>query len=233
MRTGLAKRNSLNGWLTAFSEIVVMALEETPRNPQPSSPAAAGFREGIVGNSLAGSMSSMVRAATLDDAEALRELIQRSARVLARGDYSTVQIEAALQGAWGVDTQLVRDGTYFVVERDGCLAACGGWSRRKTLFGGDAHTAREPDLLDPSRDAARIRAFFVHPSCVRQGIGRMLLKKCETEAQREGFRAAELVATLPGVRLYAACGYEEISRREYLLGGGVKILFVTMRRRLD
>lgn len=171
-----------------------------------------------------------MRNATLDDVCALRELIEKSAREIGREDYGAEQIEAALEGAWGVDTQLIRDGTYFVVEVDGRLAGCGGWSRRKTLFGGDAQPGREAELLDQSKDAARIRAFFVHPDFARRGIGRMLLERCEDDAKKEGFIAAELVATLPGVRLYAACGYEEVERKEYEVGRGMLIEFVTMRR---
>lgn len=175
-------------------------------------------------------MDLKIRNATLEDVAELRELIQKSARELGRADYTPEQIEAALRGAWGVDTQLIRDETYFVVENGRKLVACGGWSRRKTLFGSDSRTDRAPQLLNPKEDAARIRAFFVHPNYARQGIGRMLLKRCEAEATRAGFRAAELVATLPGVRLYAACGYEEVERKEYALGDGVSIEFVRMRK---
>jgi GNAT superfamily N-acetyltransferase len=171
-----------------------------------------------------------IRLATLDDVPQLQSVIEQSARALAHRDYTQAQIEAALKGAWGVDTQLIRDETYFVVENSGKFIACGGWSKRKTLFGSDANKGREPELLDPKKDAARIRAFFVHPDFARKGIGRMILERCETEAQKEGFRAAELVATLPGVRLYAACGYEEIERKDYELGGGVMIEFVKMRK---
>jgi GNAT superfamily N-acetyltransferase len=174
-----------------------------------------------------------LRLATLDDVPQLQLLIEQSARILARDDYTEAQIEAALKGAWGVDTQLIRDGTYFVVENEGALVACGGWSRRKTLFGGDAHESREPELLNPTTDPARIRAFFVHPDFARKGIGRLLLDRCETAARAEGFSAAELVATLPGVRLYAACGFEEAERREYALRGATPICFVTMRKALS
>jgi N-acetylglutamate synthase-like GNAT family acetyltransferase len=171
-----------------------------------------------------------IRTAKLDDVGALRELIERSARELGGGDYAPEQIEAALRGAWGVDTQLIHDKTYFVVESGGELAACGGWSRRKTLFGSDAHASREPELLSPGKDAARIRAFFVHPDFARRGIGRMLLERCELEAKKEGFTRAELVATLPGVRLYEACGYERLERKEYPLEDGITIEFVRMRK---
>jgi GNAT superfamily N-acetyltransferase len=172
-----------------------------------------------------------IRQATLDDVSQLRRLIADSARTLARGDYSSIQIEAALRGAWGVDTQLIRDGTYFIVEVGRSLAACGGWSRRRTLFGSDTQVGREPDLLDPRKDAARIRAFFVHPDFARQGIGSRLLERCEAAAQAEGFSSAELVATLPGERLYRRFGYEVMERREYELGeGNIRIEFVRMAR---
>lgn len=171
-----------------------------------------------------------LRLATLNDVPQLQSLMEQSARALAHRDYTEVQIETALKGVWGVDTQLIRDETYFVVENDVKSVACGGWSPRKTLFGSDAHEGREPELLDPKKDAARIRAFFVHPDFARKGIGRILLERCEGKAQKEGFRAAELVATLPGVRLYAACGYEEFERKEYEIGAGVTIEFVKMRK---
>jgi GNAT superfamily N-acetyltransferase len=172
----------------------------------------------------------MLRVAQLKDVDSLASLIHDSAWGLAKGYYSDAQIEGALQGAWGVDTQLIRDKTFFVVELEGRLVACGGWSRRKTLFGGDTMKEREPELLNPMNDAARIRAFFVHPDFARRGIGRMLLQRCEEEAKKAGFTTAELVATLPGERLYAACGYKEVERREYILRDGIGIEFVTMRR---
>lgn len=178
-------------------------------------------------------MPLLLRPATLDDVPALREVIAESARELSRDDYTPEQIEAALGGAFGVDTELIRDGTYFVVESGGVIAACGGWSRRKTLFGGDARVGRESAPLDPAVDAARIRAFFVLPSWARQGIGRLLLDRCEQQARAAGFHAVELMATLPGRRLYAACGYDGDTRVAHDLGGGVHIDFVPMKKALD
>lgn len=175
-------------------------------------------------------MNLRIRDATLNDVDALSELIGESARGLGRAEYTGEQIEAALKGAWGVDTQLIRDGTYFVVECEGKLAACGGWSRRKTLFGGDAQPKREAELLDPESDAARIRAFFLHPDFARKGIGRLLLARCEAEAKRNGFTQAELVATLPGLKLYKACGYGIIERKLHSLDARVQIEFVAMRK---
>lgn len=176
--------------------------------------------------------SLQLRDATIDDVPALTSLIAQSARELCRGDYTTAQIEAAVGTAWGVDTQLIRDRTYFVVEADGAVLACGGWSKRATLFGGDAHADREPALLDPEKDAARIRAFFVHPSVARRGIGRMLLERCETEARAAGFRAVALVATLVGERLYRAFDYVGDERVSYPLAGDDTIIFVPMKKSL-
>jgi GNAT superfamily N-acetyltransferase len=160
----------------------------------------------------------------------LEQLIATSARGLGADDYRAEQIEAALQGAWGVDTEIIRDGTYFVGVEDGKLVICGGWSRRATSFGGDAYEGRESRLLDAKTEAARIRAFFVHPSRARQGLGGRLLTICEAEARAEGFTAAELVATLPGERFYARYGYVGRARRTYPLPGGQSIDFVPMRR---
>src|SRR5471030_1996475 len=119
-------------------------------------------------------MGYTFRKATLEDGPSLATLIARSARELSAGDYKPGQVEGALQGAFGVDTQLIRDGTYFAVEKDGAIVSCGGWSKRKTLFGGDANAQRDPEELDPRSDAAKIRAFFVDPGHARKGIGRRL-----------------------------------------------------------
>lgn len=173
-----------------------------------------------------------LRPATLDDIPALAALIAESARALAVADYSKEQIEAALDGAWGVDTQLIRDGTYFVAEAGDKIVGCGGWSFRRTLFGGDALMAREPARLDPAADPARIRAFFVRPDWARLGIGSALLKRCEQEARHHGFKSAALVATLPGQRLYAAFGYAASPTIEHALSRGLKIQFVPMHKQL-
>jgi GNAT superfamily N-acetyltransferase len=171
------------------------------------------------------------RRASLDDVPAIEGLIVIATRELGRGDYSEEQIEAALGTALGVDSQLVRDGTYFVAEASGSLLACGGWSSRKTLFGSDGRTDRQPELLDPARDGARIRAFFVHPDWARQGLGRRLLELCEAEARANGFRSAELMATLPGERLYRQYGYIAKSAVQHTLPGGLVIEFVPMSKR--
>jgi GNAT superfamily N-acetyltransferase len=173
-----------------------------------------------------------LRAAVLEDRPVLECLIAESARGLGRSDYTEAQIEAALGSAFGLDTELIRDGTYFVAQAAGTIVGCGGWSFRKTLFGADGHAGRESQTLAPARDAARIRAFFVHPQWARKGIGRALLDRCETAAMAHGFRAAELMATLPGERLYRALGYVAGEAVQYELPGGIAIRFVPMRKAL-
>lgn len=174
-----------------------------------------------------------LRNATLADRPELERLIADSARGLSREDYTHAQIEAALGTAFGVDSELIRDGTYFVAQAQAALVGCGGWSRRRTLFGGDRQAGRTSELLDPAHDAARIRAFFVRPDWARRGIGRALLARCEAEAVAEGFCAAELMATLPGRRLYEVLGYVGETRVEHILPGGIAIHFVPMRRQLS
>jgi len=174
-----------------------------------------------------------IRRAELADVPMLAALIATSARALSVNDYTSEQIEAALQGAWGVDSELIRDGTYFVGVADGQAVLCGGWSRRATTFGGDAYTQRESRLLDPHTEAARIRAFFVHPDWARRGLATQLLSLCESEAKTAGFTTAELVATLPGEPFYARHGYTAFDRRSYDLPAGVRIDFVPMQRRLQ
>jgi N-acetylglutamate synthase-like GNAT family acetyltransferase len=178
-------------------------------------------------------MSFTLRKATLDDIPALAQVIAESARALAREDYTEEQIEGALGAAWGVDTELIRDGTYYAVEAGAAgIVACGGWSRRRTLFGSDREPGRQSEILDPARESARIRAFFVRPDWARRGIGRTLLQTCEGEARAHGFRSAELVATLTGLRLYQTCGYVAGEGFEHPIGNGLTIRFVPMRKEL-
>ena len=169
-----------------------------------------------------------IRPATLEEQPILEGLIARSARGLSTQDYTSEQIEGALRGAFGVDTQLLRDQTYFVAELDGKIVGCGGWSHRKTLFGGDARVDREPGELDPRTDAAKIRAFFVDPDYARRGIGRAILDQCERAARAAGFSRFEMMATLPGVKLYRVCGYVALESVSYPVGEGVAIPFVRM-----
>ncbi len=171
-----------------------------------------------------------LRLATLDDAGAIQTLIHESARGLSVGDYTEAQLDGALQGTFGVDTQLIRDRTYWVAEVDGQIVASGGWSLRAALCGGDNLPDKVADQLNPATDAARIRAFFVHPSVARRGIGRQLLARCEEEAAKNGFRRVTLLATLPGVRLYRACGYAGEEQVDQTVGNGVLMPFVPMSK---
>jgi GNAT superfamily N-acetyltransferase len=173
-----------------------------------------------------------LRAATLEDRAVLRDLIARSARQLSTADYSPEQVEGALCGAFGVDSQLIRDGTFFVVEEEGVIVGCGGWSYRRTLFGGDSRPERDAAELDPRTDAAKIRAFFVDPAHARRGIGTLLLDRCESEARGRGFRRAEMMATVPGVRLYAARGYVATGTVSYEVAPGLPIEFVPMCKQI-
>jgi GNAT superfamily N-acetyltransferase len=172
-----------------------------------------------------------LRRAVLADVPAISALIDRSVRSLQAGDYSAEQREAALGTVFGVDTRLIEDGTYFVVEGGAALAGCGGWSYRKTLFGGDRGAGREDALLDPERDHARIRAFFVDPAWARRGVGTMLLDACEDAAIAAGFRGFELGATLTGERLYRARGYHVVERVEAPLTGGLSLHILRMEKR--
>jgi GNAT superfamily N-acetyltransferase len=171
-----------------------------------------------------------LRNATVDDRPDLEALIALSARNLGTRYYTPDQIEGALRGAFGVDTQLILDGTYFVAEDAGQIVGCGGWSRRRTLFGSDQAGTRDSGLLDPRREAARIRAFFVSPAHARRGIATAILKRCEAAAQAEGFTRLELMATLSGVPLYAALGYEAAHSVRYQLGSELTIDFVPMSK---
>lgn len=175
-----------------------------------------------------------LRLATDADIPALRQLIELSVRSLQRNDYSLEQIEGALGTFLGLDTQLISDGTYFIAEaRAACarhLAGCGGWSKRKTLFGSDHADVREPELLDPKIDAAKIRAFFIHPDFARRGIGSRILEVCESAARSAGFSRFEMGATLTGVPLYLACGYHILDRIEVPLRNGHTLPVVRMSK---
>lgn len=172
----------------------------------------------------------MIRRATAADTAGLGGVIARSARGLSAGYYESEEVEAALRGAFGVDSQLVEDGTYFVATAGDEIVGCGGWSRRRTLFGGDAFSVRDSTQLDPATDAARIRAFFVLPSHARRGIGRAILHRCESEAAAMGFFRFALMATLPGVEFYAALGYVADEPLLHDLGDGRTIRFVPMHK---
>jgi GNAT superfamily N-acetyltransferase len=175
-------------------------------------------------------MDYRLRQATLDDQAALTALIARSARELSMNEYRPEVVEGALRGAFGVDTQLIRDGTYFLIELDGVLVGCGGWSYRRTLFGSDSGPGRDASELDPAVDAAKIRAFFIDPAHARRGLGTLLLDHCESEACARGFTRFEMMATLPGQKLYAARGYAPIGQVSHELAPGLNIEFVPMRK---
>ncbi|MFL5618992.1 MAG: GNAT family N-acetyltransferase [Gemmatimonadaceae bacterium] len=174
-----------------------------------------------------------VRAARRDDIAVIERLIERSVRELSVRYYDDAQIESALRFMFGVDSQLVDDGTYHVIEADGALAGAGGWSRRRTLFGGDQWKHGADELLDPSREPARIRAFFVDPSWSRRGLGRSLFDACLRDARAAGFHHLELMATLPGEPLYRALGFSPDERVELALPDGVRVPLVKMSRSID
>jgi GNAT superfamily N-acetyltransferase len=174
----------------------------------------------------------IIRKATMEDREAMQQLIAASARLLSRKHYNDAQIEAAIATVFGVDTTLIEDGTYFVAESDDIFVGCGGWSRRKTLFGGDQFASRDVGYIDPLSEPAKIRAFFIHPDHARKGIARAILARCEEEARAHGFRELELAATLPGVEFYKSCGFSERGTFDLDLVDGVKLELVPMRKEL-
>ena len=170
------------------------------------------------------------RLARRDDVDALRALMDASITELQKPFLDDRQI-ASSRAIMGLDTQLIDDGTYFIVEADGDLAGCGGWSRRATLYGGDQSTGRSAALLDPTKDAARIRAMYTHPSHTRKGVGRLIISLCEDAARAEGFKRMELMATMAGEPLYRACGYQPL---EHLTDdrGGVPVPILRMDKSL-
>ena len=174
-----------------------------------------------------------LRLALEEDIPVLTALIAASVRILQAGDYTELQREGALASVFGVDTQLIADRTYFVAEVEGTIVACGGWSKRKTLFGADHCAGREDSLLDPAKDAAKIRAFFVHPEWARRGIGTRVLEACESAAVAAGFRRFEMGATLTGVGLYKARGYREVERIGVPLENGEFLPIVRMEKRIS
>ncbi len=177
-------------------------------------------------------MDRSLRVACDGDIPALETLIERSVRELQAADYSAAQMDGALGSVFGVDRQLIRDQTYFVAEENGALLACGGWSKRASLFGSDAARTAEDALLDPLQDAARLRAFFVHPEQARRGLGRAILLACEDAIRVATFRSIELVATLPGVPFYRAFGYQTDERYEVPLTNGLSLPVVRMSKNL-
>jgi GNAT superfamily N-acetyltransferase len=190
-------------------------------------------------------MTFLLRQATPADIPHLRELIEASVRALQAADYTPAQITGALESVYGVDTQLIADGTYFTVEVAASSPlltnhsslitapiACGGWSKRKTLYGGDQYARREDSLLDPARDAAKIRAFFVHPQWARRGLGTMILEACEIAARAAGFTRLEMGATLSGVAFYRAKGYAPLENLQVPLSNGEMLPIVRMAKEI-
>ncbi len=164
------------------------------------------------------------------DLPVLRALIERSATSLSVGFYTQQQTESVTREVFGVDSQLVADGTYYAIESDGAIVACGGWGKRSTSFGGDQAKSAPERLLDPATEAAKIRAFFVDPARARRGLGSMLMTHCAAQAAAAGFGMLELVSTMPGVPLYRALGFIEIEPFDLLLARGVRVPVVRMRR---
>jgi GNAT superfamily N-acetyltransferase len=183
-----------------------------------------------------------VRIAVPADIPVLRDLIAASVRGLQAQDYSREQLEAALETVYGVDSQLIADGTYFAVEAMSekqtstatnlLTVGCGGWSKRRTLFGGDVWSGREDTLLDPQHDAAKIRAFFVHPEWARRGIGGIILDACESAAKAAGFTRLEMGATLTGVPFYRARSYEELDQIQVPLKDGLSLPIIRMAKNI-
>jgi GNAT superfamily N-acetyltransferase len=174
-----------------------------------------------------------LRVGTMADVPALQALISTSVRGLSAGFYTAAQIDAAIVAVFGVDTQLIADRTYYVIEDASGAVAVGGWSFRRTLYGGDQLKGEADPKLNPATDSARIRAFFVHPSHARRGLARRLYDECARAAHAAGFHRFELMATLPGEPLYAALGFSPVERIELPLEGGVELPLIRMARRID
>lgn len=194
-----------------------------------------------------------IRKAVAADVPALRRLIEASVRELQAEDYTPAQMEGALESVFGVDSQLIADGSYLVAEAriadaasgsgsgnisaekragsEWTIAGCGGWSKRKTLYGGDRWSAREDTLLDPKRDAAKIRAFFIHPAWARRGVGSKILEACESAAREAGFTRYEMGATLTGAKLFGAKGYVALEKIEVPLKNGLSLPVIHMAKR--
>jgi len=174
-----------------------------------------------------------IRLAYATDKAVLDALIRKSGIGLSTGFYTEEEAHAITNEVFGVDSALVADGTYFAIEAGDAIVACGGWSRRGTDFGGDQAKSGDDRLLDPATEPARIRAFFVDPECARQGLGSMLLEHCTKAAARAGFKALELVSTMPGEPLYLRYGFTPLERIELPLSGGVKVALTRMRKEIS
>jgi GNAT superfamily N-acetyltransferase len=172
------------------------------------------------------------RLATIDDLPALQQVMRRSIETL-QGDFLTPEQVRASHRVMGLDTRLILDGTYFIVECAGCIAGCGGWSWRSTLYGGDdSVVSREPRALDPATEPARIRAMYTDPDFTRRGVGRLVLDLCEAAASSAGFQRATMMATMAGVPLYEACGYRKVERLQIVEINGIQVPLVRMEKAL-
>ena len=179
-------------------------------------------------------MDFVIRKAIIEDQARIERLIAQSVRGLSRNDYTERQIELSIKSVFGVDTDLILDNTYFVAVAGDEIVGCGGWSKRKTLYGASVYTiSRDTNELDPKVDAAKIRAFFIAPHWARKGIGTAILEACENEAKSCGFQEAEMMATLPGVKLYKARGYRGDERVGVDVGEGEEIDCIRMRKKLQ
>ena len=172
------------------------------------------------------------RLARREDIAVIEPLMAASIRGLLRDFLPPDAVEASFD-IMGLDTQLIDDGTYYIIECEGVIAGCGGWSRRATLFGGDHSAGRDVALLDPRNEAARVRAMYTNPAFARRGIGRLVLSLCEQAAAAEGFTRVQLAATLSGEPLYRACGYADIERFEAPTRSGLRIPLVRMGKRIE
>ena len=175
-------------------------------------------------------MEISIRTARIEDVPVLKALIPISARELSKTYYTPGQIESAVRYIFGVDTQLISNQTFHVAEAGGQIVGCGGWSERKTMFGGDQMKAEQDPMLDPKEDAGRIRAFFIHPDWARRGIGQRIIQACEDAAKLEGFTRMELVSTMPGEPLYAAMGYEVTRHFDQPMADGTTLPLAHMKR---
>ena len=173
------------------------------------------------------SQTLTIRPAVSGDIPALKAVMDRAIKELLPAFLPPAEVLAS-QEVMGLDTQLIEDGTYYVVEADGAIAGCGGWSRRATLFGGDHSAGRDAALVDPATDPARVRAMYTSPDFTRRGVGRLILATCEAKAKAEGFSRCEMAATMAGEPLYAACGYQRIEPFEAETSNGVKVPLVRM-----
>jgi GNAT superfamily N-acetyltransferase len=200
--------------------------------PAPPIPLAELAESPLLTMAIEGQPTPRFRQARPSDVPAVSALIDASVRGLSEPFYTRQQIDSALRYLFGPDSQLIADGTYYVADVDGEVIAAGGWSRRQTLHGGDQAKHGEDPLIDPLREPARIRAFFVHPSWARRGIGRLQFYECSTAARAAGFRELELTATLPGEPLYTTLGFTVVERGTVAMPDGVALPTARMRRPL-